>query len=397
MGIYTEYIDRNMSFQELCTERKEQLKRISLLRNNRDILVYASDFKKGNIAPILITYEDLVPFFDQLDNLKGNSIDIILETPGGYAEIVEDIVRHVRYKYEEVAFIIPGSAKSAGTIMVMSGDEILLEPTSSLGPIDAQLTWQGKVFSADAFLTGLDKIKQEVETSGKLNRAYIPILQSISPGDIQHAKNALDFAKKLVTNWLAEYKFRTWKIHSTTKMPVTDEDKEKRAYEIAEQLCSHSLWLTHNKSIKIPDLKTMRLKIIDYSTNTSLYDAIKRYYTLLHMTFETNIYKVFETINSQIYKYLIQQGIEQSLAQISPTTPAISPGIKFANIKITCNRCNHIMLVQCNFEKDVPLGKESIPYPSNDMLECQKCKASLNLADICRQIELQAKKEVVKQ
>lgn len=397
MGIYTEYIDRNMSFQELCIERKKQLKEISRLRDNRDIIVYASDLKKGSVAPILITYEDLVPFFDQLDNLKGNSIDIILETPGGYAEVVEDIVRYVRHKYKEVAFIIPGSAKSAGTIMVMSGDEILLEPTSSLGPIDAQLTWQGKVFSADAFLTGLDKIKQEVDDSGKLNRAYIPILQNISPGEIQHAENALDFAKKLVTKWLAEYKFRTWTVHSSTGKPVTNQDKEKRASEIAEQLCDHKTWLTHNKSIKIPDLATMRLKIIDYSKNAKLYDAIKRYYTLLYMTFETNIYKIFETINSQIYKYFIQQGIEQALAQILPTTPAISPGVKLAKVHIKCNACNHVMLVQCNFEKDVPLGEDNIPYPSNDMLECQKCKASLNLADIRRQIELQVKKEVVKQ
>ena len=76
------------------------------------------------------------------------------------------------------------------------------------GPIDAQFSWRGRSFSADAFLKGLEEIKDEVTATGSLNRAYIPILQNISPGEIQPAKNGLAFAKELVTRWLAQYKVR---------------------------------------------------------------------------------------------------------------------------------------------------------------------------------------------
>ena len=48
----------------------------------------------------------------------------------------------------------------------------------------------------------------------------------------------------------------------------------------------------------------MRLKITDYSSNRDLADAIRRYHVLLQMTFESNIYKVFETTDSQIYRFL---------------------------------------------------------------------------------------------
>jgi len=72
--------------------------------------------------------------------------------------------------------------------MAMSVDEILMGPASALGPIDAQMSWQGKRFSADALLEGLEKIKEEVAGSGILNKAYIPILQGISPGEIQAQK-----------------------------------------------------------------------------------------------------------------------------------------------------------------------------------------------------------------
>ena len=52
--------------------------------------------------------------------------------------------------------------------------------------------------------------------------------------------------------------------------------------------------MTHGRSIKIDDFEEMRLKIIDFSAQKKLNEAILRYYTLLRMSFETNIYKIFE-------------------------------------------------------------------------------------------------------
>jgi len=383
MGVYSEYLDRNLSFPDLTKERKTQLKRISELRGGRDIIVFASDERKAQVAPVFISYEDLLPFVDQLSNLNGEAIDVILETTGGFGETAEDIVRLLREKYEDVAFIVPGMAKSAGTIMVMSGDDILMEPASSLGPIDAQLSWQGKQFSADAFLKGLDKIKDEAEEKKALNRAYIPILQNISPGEIQHAENARDFAKTLVGEWLAKYKFKDWTIHSSTGKPVTKEEREKRASEIADEL-SKIDWLTHGRSIKISDLEEMRLKITDYSKNPDLFDAIRRYYTLLRMSFETNIYKIFETIDSQIYRFYLPPG-----------TPPITMGKK-AIADFLCQKCKATAKIQLNFEKNVELEEGCILYPVDDIFKCPKCNEEYNLSEMRRQLELQVKKEVIK-
>jgi len=144
MGIYTEYLEKNLNFEQFQKERKKQLKLISKLRGNRDLLVYASDLTNKTQAPISIDYSDILPFKDQLNNLSGDSIDIIIETPGGIAEVVEDIVHLVRSKYNNVGIIIPGTAKSAGTILSMAGNEILMGTSSSLGPIDAQIITNNK-------------------------------------------------------------------------------------------------------------------------------------------------------------------------------------------------------------------------------------------------------------
>ncbi len=114
MGIYAEYLDRKMSFPALTEERKTQLARIASIREC-DVLVYAADLRKGT-APIAIQYEDLLPFTDQLSNLAGSAIDVILETPGGYAEITEDMVRLLRSGLSTEQLIYCGRA--AGWLLI---------------------------------------------------------------------------------------------------------------------------------------------------------------------------------------------------------------------------------------------------------------------------------------
>lgn len=384
MGHYTEYIERGLNVQQLGDERKRQLKRISQLREGRDILVYAADIDKPNTPPawLSIGYSDLVPFHDQLSNLKGSKLDLILETGGGSGEVAEDIVRSLHEKYEEIAVIVPGWAKSAGTIIAMAGDEILMEFASALGPIDAQLSWQGKVFSADALIEGMEKIKREVEQTGTLNRAYIPMLQALSPGELQSAENALSFAKKLVADWLVRHKFKKWETHSTTGIPVTTDEKKLRANEIATTLCDHKKWLTHVRSIKITDLDAMRLRIIDYSKQPDLAEAIRRYHTLLQMTFDsTNIYKVFETPDSQIIRFL---------------APAVPPpqDADAVILDVTCPKCSAVSKLQANLKKN-PLRTGHHRFPSDNRFKCPACAAEIDITAARRQIEVQSKKAVI--
>jgi ClpP class serine protease len=312
-----------------------------------------------------------------------------LETPGGIAETVEDMVELIRSTHERLGIIIPGMAKSAGTIFTMAGDEILMGDASSLGPIDAQVDSNGKRFSADAFLDGLEKIKKEVAETGKLNPAYIPILQSISPGEIQHFENAQNFSKILVKNWLSNFKFKYWENHSSNGKIVTQEEKEIRAEEIANKLCKHSDWLTHGRSIRIKDLQEMRLEIRDYSKETELNDAIDRYYTLLRMTFDlTGIYKIFETCCSQIY-----QSISQAAIPAIPILKNIKP--QAAHVDFVCPKCASKNKIQLNLEKNVKLEAASIPYPKDDNFICPNCGTQTNLSPLRLQLEAQTGLKVV--
>jgi hypothetical protein len=384
MGVYSEYLEKNFDFAALVAERKKQLKRIATIRG-RDVLVVAADLSKQG-APISINYSDILPITDQIENLTGKGLDLVLETPGGQGEVAEDIIRILRQKYETLAVIIPGYAKSAGTIMTMAADEILMGEGSALGPIDAQISSQGKVFSAEAFLEGMEKIKREVTQTGTLNKAYIPVLQSISPGELQAAENALNFAKVLVTEWLAKFKFKTWTKHSSTGVDVTPEERTKQAQSIAKQLCNHSRWLTHGRSLGRERLEEMGLKITTYGKD-DLGDAIRRYYTLLQMTFATNIYKIFETPDSQIMRFIAPQTPPPGGG------PAASADVAFFDVK--CGKCVQVTKVQANLGKPAPLQSGCVPFPKNNSLACPNCGMVTDIGDARRQLEAQTKKPVV--
>jgi predicted RNA-binding Zn-ribbon protein involved in translation (DUF1610 family) len=389
MGYFSEYMNRHFTFEELTNERKKWLKKITELRG-RDVLVYASDYNKGN-APISIGYSDLIPFRDQLSFIKTENIDVMLETPGGSAESVEDMVDSIRTKFSKLGVIIPGSAKSAGTIFTMAGDEILMGADSSLGPIDAQMMMNGKYFSADAFLDGLTKIKEEVLSTGKLNPAYIPILQNISPGEIQRCENAQNFSRTLVTNWLKTYKFKYWETRNTSGDKISEEYKETRAKEIADKLCKHSDWLTHGRSIRISDLEQMKLLIIDYSKDTNLSEAIDRYYTLLRMTFDmTGIYKIFETANSQIY-----QSVSQTVPPTVPIQRKIKKELSSAITNFMCPKCGNNHKIQLNLKPNVAIEKGAILYPKNDIFVCPNCSTQTNLTPIRLNLEAQTRLKVI--
>ena len=389
MGIYSDYLDSGLASDpvELLAERKKQLARIAAIRG-RDVLAYAVDVTKGK-SPININYTDLLPLTDQLANLNSKDIDIIIETPGGSGETAEDIVKLLRRKYEHLGVIVPGMAKSAGTLIAMAADEILMEPMSALGPIDAQITWQGKQFSADALLEGMEKIKREVVNTQTLNRAYVPILQNISPGELQNAQNALDFAKDLVTDWLTTYKFKQWTTHASSGAPVTPDERRRRAQEIALQLRDHNRWKTHGRSLKIEDLRQMKLAVTDYSEIPDLADAIRRYYTLLQMTFASNVYKIFETPKSQIMRMEIAQG--NIFGGPSAPIGGIPAGqvTGSAEAQIGCGKCGTTFVVQARVDPKVPAKPGLIQLPADNLVKCPgpNCSEVHALTPLRQQIE----------
>ena len=138
MGLMNEYISRRLSANELEQELLSLIKKYNEKRKTFLLVMVSAPNKP--IPDIALSQEDYYMVADMLSNLDDISkVDIYLETPGGSGEAAEEIVEFLRKEFEYVSFVVSGEAKSAGTLMILSGDEILMTKTGSLGPIDAQV------------------------------------------------------------------------------------------------------------------------------------------------------------------------------------------------------------------------------------------------------------------
>lgn len=385
MGIFHEYVAKKLDPKQADAERKAHLRRIGELLEC-DVITYAARLSPTPVpVPSAVTVDDLVPFVDLLAGLKSRSIAVVLETHGGAGEIGRQIVEILHERFDYVRFIVPGTAKSTGTIMVLGGHEILMSPGSSLGPIDAQLQQDGKTYSADALIEGLNRIKLEVEANnGKLNPAYIPFLQKLSPGELEHAHNALEFARETVREWLIRYKFEKWDQRRSSGEPVTPEYKAKVADDIARQLSSQARWKTHGRSLRIPDLRGLGLQITDFSESPDLFDAIQRYYILLQMALDgSNIYKIYETSDAIVTKRF-QLPPSVPGAGIDPLTPK---NIDSVQLQVTCNSCNRITTYQLDFVPGQDLQAGSVRYPDAGNVPCPGCGNRIDLSTPRSEIE----------
>jgi ATP-dependent protease ClpP protease subunit len=87
---------------------------------------------------------DTLGFVDMLHNVvPGEPVDLLLHTPGGDVDAAEKLISLVRNRVGEkglLRVIVPDFAKSAGTLMALGADTIVMSDSSELGPIDPQVS-----------------------------------------------------------------------------------------------------------------------------------------------------------------------------------------------------------------------------------------------------------------
>ncbi|MBI5664276.1 MAG: serine dehydrogenasease [Nitrospirae bacterium] len=260
---------------------------------------FSSDviFYYGDINPAYV--KGFRDFIEQIksDTKKNNRLTLLLNTFGGSAETVEKMVEIIRFHYEEIYFVVPDYALSAGTIFCMSGDKIFMDYSSSLGPIDPQ------VYTGNTYVPALgylDKVNELIEKSKNdtLTNAEFLILQNQDLAMLRSYEQARDLTITLLKEWLVRYKFKNWSTHRTNPIKkdqiVTEEEKKERAEEIAKLLGDNKIWHSHGRFIGIITLQTLlKLEIEDYSNKADLRSLIRSYNDLICEYILRNGIKVF--------------------------------------------------------------------------------------------------------
>ncbi len=200
MSLMGEYIKKRLSTADLENELLRLVKEYNEIRNTY-LIIYAGAIGKA-VPDIGICMDDYYILSDMLRGVTSNRLDFYIETPGGSGETAEEIVRCLRSRFDDVAFVVSGQAKSAGTLLVLSGNEIIMTESGSLGPIDAQVQIGRSRVSAYDYIEWLEEKHKEAQEEEKLNPFDATMVAQISPGEFKGVHNSLKFAEDLVIDWL---------------------------------------------------------------------------------------------------------------------------------------------------------------------------------------------------
>ena len=207
---------------------------------------------------------------------------VILDTNGGIVEVVERMVGIVRHFYSDVQFIVPDKAMSAGTVFAMSGDSILMDYFSVLGPIDPQVVKDNKLVPALSYLVQYKRLVEK-DRAGELTSAEYALLSKLDLAELHQYEQARNLSVELLKKWLATYKFKEWKETETEKTLVTEQMKVDRATLIANALSDNEKWFSHGRGISRDTLQgtDIKLKIDDLEANRDLQRAVREYHHCL--------------------------------------------------------------------------------------------------------------------
>ncbi len=83
---------------------------------------------------------------------KGQTIALILHTPGGLVLAASQIARALKKHEGKKIVIVPHYAMSGGTLIALAADEIKMDPAAVLGPLDPQLQTPKGAFPAPSIV-----------------------------------------------------------------------------------------------------------------------------------------------------------------------------------------------------------------------------------------------------
>jgi hypothetical protein len=160
---------------------------------------------------------------------KHSNVALILSTFGGSPDAAYRIARLFKKKYKKFILCVFGHCKSAGTLIAVGADEIIMSEYGELGPLDMQVTKDDELINASSFdymqilvtlksfafsmfeeyfLTLKSKSGSSITTKTASNIAtslttgiLAPIAEQIDPlriGEVQRAINmAIEYGKRL--------------------------------------------------------------------------------------------------------------------------------------------------------------------------------------------------------
>lgn len=262
---------------------EEALGAIAQRRGERNVIFYASAFMQKPEVPawyLQVTPEEINGYMSVMYGMDWDrNLTLILHTPGGLTNAAETIVAYLWSKFADIEVIVPTYAMSAGTMISLSANRIVMGRQSQLGPIDPQipLPEAGRSVSARAIVDQFERAERDiVGENGNLERAHVwaPILQKLGPGLLQEAQNALQYGEEMVARWLAQ------------RMFAADSNAEGKAQAAAAHFNDAPTHKSHGRRIDRDEARAHDIVVEDLEDDQDLQEHVLTSYHVVTLLFE---------------------------------------------------------------------------------------------------------------
>lgn len=241
----------------LDTIRRKYLAKIHQ-HTKRNVIAYYSGWLQGrNPVDAMVNDKDKNAFMvniHKLDRSKG--LDLILHTPGGDLAAAESIVDYLHSMFgKDIRAIIPQISMSAGTLIALSCQGIMMGKQSNLGPIDPQM---GGV-ACQAVLDEFEQAKKDIKANPSSAPLWQVIISKYHPTLLGACQHAIDWSEKLAEEWL------------TRNMCGNDASKAK---SILKEFSDHKTNKSHARHISKDKCSAIGVTVIDMESDNYLQDLI---------------------------------------------------------------------------------------------------------------------------
>lgn len=262
--------------------RQEAIKEIQK-NTGRRLICYVAD------SGASLSREDVMPLMDLLHLVPiGTSIDFLLQTGGGDVDAADKIAGILRKRVGSegtLRVVVPDFAKSAGTLIALGADLIVMSDSSELGPIDPQIVSREGQRPARTYVDSYDALASIINNpasyaDGKRTDAERQMLEKFDPAFLDLCRQALERSRKLAEKLLSQGMLR----------------ESANWTEVAFRLTDNTEWLSqHGAHISCDDAGSLGLRIDYKPPNDPLWQAYWRLFCEQRLALSPDCRKLFES------------------------------------------------------------------------------------------------------
>lgn len=291
----------------MFNERKENYRKLEEARNSKLLVYVTSD--RPNLGT-QIASDILSPFTEHLDKIGDvDKISLYIYTRGGNTLAAWSLVNLIRNFCKDLEVIIPFNCHSAGTLISLGTNRIIMTKQATLGPIDPSINGP-----LNPQIPGTNNPNAKVPVSVEFVDAYLQMAKKelgIKSQD-SLAKVLIDLSNHIHPLTLGQvYKSKSQIQMLADKLLSHHDIKESNKQDVIKFLCSESG--SHDYTIHRKEAKNLGLNI--EKPNMDLYKIIKAVYDdieselMLRTPFDPNV----QLGNSNQADYQLRRALIESL------------------------------------------------------------------------------------